>query len=33
MQSTTNQFETEPAMEAPKHGFAITTITGFIGIG
>jgi hypothetical protein len=33
MQSTTNQFETEPTMQAPKHGLAVTIITGFLGIG
>jgi hypothetical protein len=33
MQSTTNQFKTEPAMDAPKHGLAVTIITEFLGIG
>ena len=33
MQSTTNQFETEPAMDAPKHGLPVTIITGFLGSG
>ena len=33
MQSTTNQFETEPAMDAPKHRLPVTIITGFLGSG
>ncbi len=32
MQSTT-QSETEPAMDAPKHGLPVTIITGFLGSG
>ena len=32
MQSTTGP-ETEPAMEAPKHGLPVTIITGFLGSG
>ncbi|MEG3860031.1 CobW family GTP-binding protein [Microcoleus sp. herbarium12] len=32
MQSTTG-FETEPAMDAPKHGLPVTIITGFLGSG
>ncbi|MGB8686629.1 MAG: GTP-binding protein [Microcoleus sp.] len=33
MQSTTNQSETAPAMDAPKHGLPVTIITGFLGSG
>ncbi|MDQ2100258.1 MAG: GTP-binding protein [Tychonema bourrellyi B0820] len=33
MQSTTNQSETEPTMDAPKHGLPVTIITGFLGSG
>ena len=33
MQSTTNQSETEPVMDAPKHGLPVTIITGFLGSG
>jgi G3E family GTPase len=33
MQSTTSQSETEPAMDAPKHGLPVTIITGFLGSG
>ena len=33
MQSTTDQSETEQAMDAPKHGLPVTIITGFLGSG
>ncbi|MDB9510217.1 GTP-binding protein [Kamptonema animale CS-326] len=33
MQSTTNQIEATPTMEAPKQGLPVTIITGFLGSG